>query len=280
MAISGRLPSRSDSMQAPVPRRSASRSRAASGCPPRAASSPAPPGRTAQAGRSTRRPRRTSAATRHSWPQKPRLRKKRIGSIGAGERSSQATKAPRSSSPAAIEAITVVLVQPSACARTIPSTSLRAPHSRGQRRGRRACRSARGSRAVAPGRLGRAPAPRARSARRSTARRSPPRPRRPLPARAPPQAPTPLTDPERETAPLCRERVVQERQRERGSRSRPRALDRAGGDQRLGRRRERAAAADAIVKIPNPAAKTCRRPSRSPSAAPVSRKTATIGCRR
>ena len=51
---------------------------------------------------------------------KARERKKRIGSIGAGERSSQATKAARSAAPAISAPSTVVEVQPSSAPRTMP----------------------------------------------------------------------------------------------------------------------------------------------------------------
>ena len=49
-----------------------------------------------------------------------RERKKRIGSIGFGARSSQATNAPTSATPAASEARIVGLVQPSSLPRTMP----------------------------------------------------------------------------------------------------------------------------------------------------------------
>jgi hypothetical protein len=49
-----------------------------------------------------------------------RERKKRIGSIGAGERSSQATKATRKAAPAMIAPNTVGEVQPSSAPRTMP----------------------------------------------------------------------------------------------------------------------------------------------------------------
>ena len=49
-----------------------------------------------------------------------RERKKRIGSIGAGARSSQATKAPSAIAPPIIAPSTVLDVQPSSAPRTMP----------------------------------------------------------------------------------------------------------------------------------------------------------------
>ena len=49
-----------------------------------------------------------------------RERKKRIGSIGCGARSSQATNATTSAAPATSEATISVLVQPSSLPRTMP----------------------------------------------------------------------------------------------------------------------------------------------------------------
>ncbi len=52
--------------------------------------------------------------------EKAREPKKRIGSIGAGVRSSQATNAARLNAPASSAPSTVVLVQPSSAPRTMP----------------------------------------------------------------------------------------------------------------------------------------------------------------
>ena len=56
-----------------------------------------------------------------------RLRKKRIGSIGAGARSSQTTKAATRAAPPVSAPRTVALVQPSALARTRPYTTPNRP---------------------------------------------------------------------------------------------------------------------------------------------------------
>ena len=54
---------------------------------------------------------------------KPRLRKKRVGSMGVLVRDSHRANAASSTAPPAIDPTTVALVQPSACARTIPNTT-------------------------------------------------------------------------------------------------------------------------------------------------------------
>ena len=111
-AISGRLPMRSERIPATGATKIGIAVQGKVRMPASAANSPAQPGRTGRAGRSLQRRRRTSQ--RHAVRgRKPRLRKKRVGSIGVLVRDSHRTKPARSTAPAASEPTTVVLVQPS-----------------------------------------------------------------------------------------------------------------------------------------------------------------------
>ena len=84
----------------------------------------------------------------------------------------------------------------------------------------------------------------------------------------------PRPDAERHAALVGRERVGQQRQRQRRGDRGADALRGAGGDQRADRRGERRAAAEATVNSAIPAMNMRLRPNRSPSAAPVSSSTA------
>ena len=171
---------------------------------------------------------------------KARLRKKRIGSIGAGARSSHATKAASSTAPAPIDASTVGLVQPSACERTIPNTIPSSPELASTTPRRSSVRfgpllsastaSANGTSSDSHGHVqpedpvpGEAVHDRAadhRAERDAEARHAGP-------------------DAERESALLGGEGVAQQRQRQGRDHGAAEALHGARGDQRLGARRER-----------------------------------------
>jgi hypothetical protein len=207
---------------------------------------------------------------------KARFPKKRIGSIGVAVLLSQATNAARSAIPAPIDASTVELVQPSDWARTIPYTTPSRPELA----------------SATPGRSSRSFGPRL-SRRRASATGARAKPIGTFSQKIhcqerPSTTAPPTTGPSATPSPATPDQTPSARPRRSALKASLSSVSDSGvitappspckaraaiSASVLG---ATAAAADASVKIPSPAANTFLRPSRSPIAAAVSRNTAKL----